>query len=122
MWCALAPQFQLMYAFDALIGNTERNLGNLLWSRDGTMWMIDHTRAFRLNDKVPTPATLIRCERALLSEMRSLTAESIGAAVESELSGVEISALLKRRDEIVAHFEARITKQGEAAVLYSMKH
>ncbi len=42
-------QIQLLRVFDELIANNDRNLGNLLWTADGKMWMIDHTRAFRLN-------------------------------------------------------------------------
>ena len=36
--------------FDELIQNRDRNTGNLLWTTDWKMWMIDHTRAFRLGD------------------------------------------------------------------------
>ena len=43
-----AGQIHVMRVFDALIANTDRNVGNLLWTTDGKMWMIDHTRAFRL--------------------------------------------------------------------------
>jgi hypothetical protein len=33
-----------MRAFDQLIYNTDRNLGNLLIDGDWRIWMIDHTR------------------------------------------------------------------------------
>ena len=35
--------------FDELIQNRDRNLGNTIYTADWTTWMVDHTRAFRLN-------------------------------------------------------------------------
>ena len=35
--------------FDELIQNRDRNLGNTIYTKEWTTWMIDHTRAFRLN-------------------------------------------------------------------------
>jgi len=34
--------------FDQLIYNTDRNLGNLLIDKSWRLWMIDHTRAFKV--------------------------------------------------------------------------
>src|SRR5688500_6505623 len=41
-------QVQVMRVFDELIQNRDRNQGNIVWTKDWTLWMIDHTRAFRL--------------------------------------------------------------------------
>ena len=41
--------------FDQLIQNVDRNLGNLLIDKSWTVWMIDHSRAFRLSNKVSSP-------------------------------------------------------------------
>ena len=105
--------------FDALIANTDRNVGNMLWTTDGTLWMIDHTRAFRLIEKLTSPQVLVRCERGMFEAMRKLTEESVKEAVKSSLTGDEIKAMLKRRDLIVALFEAKIAKNGEQVALYS---
>ena len=40
-------QFYAMYVFDELIQNRDRNQGNMLWTSDWKLWLIDHTRAFR---------------------------------------------------------------------------
>ena len=40
-------QFYIQYVFDELIQNRDRNQGNMLWTTDWKMWLIDHTRAFR---------------------------------------------------------------------------
>jgi hypothetical protein len=44
-------QMYVVRVFDQLIYNTDRNLGNLLIDKNWRLWMIDHTRAFRLMDK-----------------------------------------------------------------------
>ena len=43
-----AGYIHILRVFDELIQNRDRNAGNFLWTKDWTMWMIDHTRAFRL--------------------------------------------------------------------------
>ena len=37
-------QLQVMRVFDELIENKDRNQGNILWTSDWKMWLIDHTR------------------------------------------------------------------------------
>ena len=113
-------QVYRLRVFDALIANTDRNVGNILWTTDGTLWMIDHTRAFRLWDKLTSPNVLVRCERNLLAAMRKLTEEGVEAAVGNSLTGDEIEAMLKRRDLIVQLFDAKIAKNGEHVALYGL--
>ena len=115
-----AGQIHIVRVFDELIANTDRNAGNLLWTTDGEMWMIDHTRAFRLDKKLKTPKLLERCERGLLEKMRGLTAETLSREVGDSLSKYEIEALLARRDEIVKLFEGMIAQRGESAILYTL--
>ena len=51
-----ASYFHVLRVFDELIQNRDRNAGNLLWTRDGKLWMIDHTRAFRLGRAPESPS------------------------------------------------------------------
>lgn len=106
--------------FDELIGNTDRNVGNQLWTSDGTLWLIDHTRAFRLHHKLKQTRVLQRCERELFKALQSLTIESVAAAVDRTLTDNEIKALIKRRDLIVQHFHDSIKARGEATTLFSL--
>jgi hypothetical protein len=115
-----AGQIHIMRVFDELIANSDRNAGNLYWTPDGEMWLIDHTRAFRLGKKLKTPKLLERCERGLLENMRGLTAETLSREVGDSLSKYEIEALLARRDEIVKLFEGMIAQRGESAILYTL--
>ena len=112
-----ASYIHVMRVFDALIQNRDRNSGNVLWTRDWTMWLIDHTRAFRLGTDLLKPKTLERCERTLLERMRALTAPAMAEAMGESLTKQEIDALLARRDVIVRLFDDRIAQRGEAAVL-----
>lgn len=114
-----AGQIHIMRVVDALIANTDRNAGNLLWTTDGEMWLIDHTRAFRLDKKLKNPKLLERCERGLLEKMRGLTAETLTRDMGNSLNKFEIEALLARRDEIVTLFEGMMVKRGEGAILYT---
>jgi hypothetical protein len=113
-------QIQIMRVFDELIQNRDRNQGNVLWTSDWTMWMIDHTRAFRLGGNLLKPENLTRCDRALLERLRAMTAESLAQAVGSSLSKPEQEAVLTRRDRILKHYEDRIARLGEPVVLFTM--
>ena len=108
-----AKQIQVMKIWDELIQNKDRNGGNLLWTSDWSMWLIDHTRAFRLGKELVAPADLTRCDRRLLDGMRALTAESLAKAIGDSLTKEEQGAVLARRDLIVKHFDDRIAKLGE---------
>ena len=110
----------ILRVFDELIQNRDRNAGNLLWAKDWKMWMIDHTRAFRLQPTLLNPVTLQRCERTLLDRMRGLTAAAVTEAMGDTLLKVEIDALMARRDALVKLFDDRIAQQGESVVLYTL--
>ena len=112
-------QIQLMHIWDELIQNRDRNMGNILWTSDWTMWMIDHTRAFRLSKDLLKPADLTRCDRGLLTRLKALTDESIEKAVGDSLMKGERQAVLERRDRIVKIIEDRAAKLGEGAVLFN---
>jgi hypothetical protein len=115
-----AMQLHIMRVFDELIQNRDRNLGNLLWTTDWKMWMIDHTRAFRLATDLSNPKRLERVERSLFEQLRALTQDAVSKAVGSSLTRFEIEPLLNRRDAIVELFDARIVERGETAVLYTI--
>lgn len=113
-----STQIQIMRIFDELIQNRDRNQGNILWTTDWTLWMIDHTRGFRLGRDLLKPDQLQRCERSLFAKLRGLTTDAVTDAVGNSLTRDEIAAVLARRDAIVRHFEKRIAERGEAAVLF----
>jgi hypothetical protein len=113
-----------MYAlriFDQLIYNFDRNAGNLAIDTAWRIWMIDHTRAFKNLDEIRSPKSLgKRCPRGLLEGLRRLDRVTLEKSLDEVLDGYQIGALLRRRDAIVRHFEARIARHGERAVLYDL--
>ncbi len=116
-----AGYIHVMRVFDELIANTDRNTGNQLWSSDGKLWLIDHTRAFRLQTALRTPRLLERCERALFGALRKLSVDNLTAAVDQSLNKNEVEALLARRDLIVKLFEDKIAARGENSILYDLE-
>jgi hypothetical protein len=108
-----ARHIQVMKIWDELIQNKDRNRGNMLWASDWSLWLIDHTRAFRLEKKLQKPSDLTLCERDLFEGMRRLTADSLAQAVGNSLTPDEQEAVMARRDLIVRHYEDRIAKLGD---------
>jgi hypothetical protein len=115
-----AKQNAVRLIFDELIQNRDRNQGNLLWTTDWTLWLIDHTRAFRVGRELMKPDQLSRCDRALLAAMRRLTFAEMDKAMGDVITKDELNAVLIRRDLLVAHFDARIARLGEPLVLFTM--
>ena len=111
-------QIQLMRIWDELIQNRDRNQGNILWTNNWTMWLIDHTRAFRVGKELLKPQELTRIDRSLLSRLKALTEESVAQAVGDSLLRDEQAAILARRDRIVKLFEERVARVGEAVVFF----
>jgi hypothetical protein len=107
-----------MYVWDELIQNRDRNQGNVLWTNDWTLWLIDHTRAFRLGRQLLKPEQLTRCDRGLLERLRELTPAGLAQAVGVSLTSDEQAAVLARRALLVTHFEQRIARLGETVVLF----
>ena len=98
--------------FDQLIYNVDRNLGNLLIDKTWNVWMIDHSRAFRLIETLKSPKDLRKIERTALDRLKALDAPALKAAVGEYLTPEEQKRLLIRRDAIVKLFES----QGAAAL------
>ena len=100
-------QYQIMRVFDQLIYNMDRNVGNILYDKDWRLWMIDHTRAFRLYTTLQDPKLLERCDRQLLANLKKLDSQTLSTELKGFVEAGEIKGLLARRDRIVAFFEKR---------------
>jgi len=113
-------QMYVVRVFDQLIYNTDRNLGNLVIDKQWRMWMIDHTRAFRLQTKLQNEKNLVMCDRKLLSSLRKLDQETLDEQLLPFLTKGEVKAILTRRDLIVKFFDNAVKEKGEGAVLYDL--
>ena len=113
-------QIYIMRVWDELVQNKDRNQGNLLWTKDWTLWLIDHTRAFRSGGSLLKPNELLRVERTLFGKMKQLTEAEVSKTMQGILTQGEIRAVMKRRDAIVAHFEKLIAQRSEVAVFFTL--
>ena len=82
------------------------------------LWMVDFSRAFRIWGELRSPESVTRCDRQLLERLRQLTEEDVDGQIGQHLAPGEISALMERRDKLVAHVEPLIAQKGEHIVLY----
>jgi hypothetical protein len=119
----------LQRAFDNLIANSDRNEGDVLYTKDWRMILIDHSRAFYTSKKYtkkllfdenskPAPKPMRRLPRAFVEKLRYMNSGTIKEAVGEYLTDREIECVLIRRDLIIENLNERIDKLGEAAVLY----
>lgn len=101
------PQLVL---FDAIINNADRKSGHCLKGSDGRLWAIDHGVTFHHEQKLrtvlwdlagePIPAALLR-EVQFFAERLAMRAGGL-ALLDQLLSTVEIDALRRRVDRLVA--------------------
>jgi len=123
-------QVQAVRIFDELISNTYRDPApplylntvwdNLLITTDWTVWITDHTGAFRLRRELQDPDSLIRCPRNVLGRLRVLNNEALQRALANYLSSQQLDALDVRRRLLLSHFDRQIERRGEADVLYDL--
>lgn len=123
-------QVQAVRVFDELISNTYRDPSpplylnsvwdNLLITREWTVWLTDHTGAFRIRKHLLDPDSLTMCPRTLLGRLRDLNRELLERMLGKYLSSQQLEALDVRRTLIVRHFDALIASKGETAVLYDL--
>jgi hypothetical protein len=113
-------QMYTVRVFDQLIYNMDRNLQNLIFTNDWQIWMIDHTRAFRMHKVLKDQKNLVRCDRRLLDALKQLDAGVIARETDTYLSAPEVKGLLARRDLIVNFFEQQVAQKGEKYVLYDL--
>ncbi|MBI4890223.1 MAG: hypothetical protein HY821_06325 [Acidobacteria bacterium] len=112
-------QVYLMKVFDQLIGNPDRNMGNVLIDGQWRIWLIDHTRAFVVSRIPEQDPDLARCDREFLRRIKTLTAPQLHKAMDPYLSKAQIAAILSRRDFIVRHFQRAAAAQGDARIFYT---
>jgi hypothetical protein len=108
----------IVRVFDRLISNANRNVSNLLITRDWKVKMIGHTHAFSSVSQVPRHLT--RCERGLFEAVRKLDEPGLRLGLGDCLTAGEIRGLLERRNHIVRIIEEERARNGDGAVLYDL--
>ncbi|MBI4553644.1 MAG: hypothetical protein HY710_15370 [Candidatus Latescibacteria bacterium] len=113
-------QMQVITVFDNLIYNEDRNRGNCLIDQQWKLWMIDHTRAFRLYSELLDPKYITQCDRHLWAKLQTLDEAAVRKQLDPYLRAGEIDALLKRRLKLIDHIQKLIKERGEQAVLFTL--
>src|SRR3954453_680704 len=111
-------QMYRIRVFDELVRDNDANLTNVLIGEDWKIWRVDFTRAFRPNRDLRDANNLVRCDRQLLEKLKTLNAQQLSEKTKHYLTKNELTAVIARRDKIVARFEQLVREKGEAAVLY----
>ncbi len=104
-WCPLDPQFELVYAFDALAGNEGRTADRVLFdAQEWAVFATGHDRAFGTGKAFPAylkaraPAPGAEFRRRLMALDDAALAKALGDLVDPR----ERKALLERRDALLA--------------------
>jgi hypothetical protein len=104
-WCALEPQFQLVYAFDTLVGNEARTPETLLFdSNDWYVYATGHDRSFGrgkalpdyLKPRPPQPGAELR------RRLGQLDAKGLASVLGELVDERDRQAILERRDVLLA--------------------
>jgi hypothetical protein len=109
-------QLSRMQLLDLLILNTERDDTNMLvTTSDWKLHLIDHSRAFGLNQQpLPLLGVSLDLDDGLATRLQALDARTLRHSLGTLLSRTQIDALLERRDQILAVWQAdSIPSSGE---------
>ncbi len=107
-----------MVVFAELVGDVDRNKGNVLYTRNWQVVMIDFTRAFRLHRELRQPATLTSIEGGLWKRLQELTRDKVRSATDRHLTLEETTGVMHRHARLIEHYTRLISERGERAVVY----
>lgn len=102
-----------MKMFDQLIGNIDRNAGNLLYDGDYHIVLIDHSRAFTATTDLRRMSPPTGIDKELWTKMEALTLPDLEAALGTWIGRSELRALLQRRDRMRKQIEDMVSVRGE---------
>jgi hypothetical protein len=106
---------RMMLTFDNLIGNPDRNAGNILLGPPGEMILIDHSRAFITDTKLPQP--IQRVDAQLWGRISTLTRDDLRRALGPWIDDEQIDAMLERRTRMKDAIDRLVKKKGRALVI-----
>jgi hypothetical protein len=99
--------------WDNLLGNPDRNAGDMIVTEDWRVYLIDHSRAFptsdrlvlRPNRKYTDGEPVKALPEQFVRKLERLDYDTVKKAVGDYLTNGEVEALLKRRDKMMKEFE-----------------
>lgn len=106
-WCPLAVQWNVMYVFDALVGNPGRPPERMLYSPDNwQLLLVGHEQSFPTSRRLPAYLTKnenvqLQVGDAWQAALTSLDDDALQAQFADVLDKRRLGALAKRRDELL---------------------
>ncbi len=107
---AWSTQMVRMEMFDALIGNIDRNAGNILVDNRWTVYLIDHSRAY-VTAKEP-PAKFGHVDRALWERIQALDEARLQQTLGRWVDKNAITAILERRTRMAKAIDKLVKEKG----------
>ncbi len=104
-WCPIQPQYDLMAAFDLIIGNRVRSNSNFGYdSRYWLLWVNGHQKAFETHTSLPGigKKSGFALSAAVANALIGMTEQNLELAVGKWLDGTQRTAILARRDALLA--------------------
>jgi hypothetical protein len=89
-----------MLMFDNLIGNPDRNAGNILVGPPGELILIDHSRAFTRDHGLPRK--IERVDGKLWDRLRAVTPAQLSTTLQPWMDGDALDAVLDRRTRMLS--------------------
>ena len=111
----------VMRLFDALIYNVDRRPENWMVSKDDwSLYLIDHSRAFRDLKDLPESFTSDKLwlTRDLYENLKTLDAASLSASMDGLISDAQIKSMMARRDLIIERIDQERETQGDDTVFF----
>jgi hypothetical protein len=102
--------------FDDLIGNVDANQGNWLVDPAWNLIVIDKTRAFTGETKLPY-TDFTHVDMPLWEKMQGLTEDGLRGALGKWIGRGEVRAMLERRKKMQQLFDKLIAAKGNAAII-----
>lgn len=99
-------QMQLVRLFDQLIANVDRNVGNLVITKDWRIFPIDHTRAFRRNHELKSPTQITHADRVVVERLKALDKDTLKKSIGKYITSFELDALMARRDAVLKRLDS----------------
>jgi hypothetical protein len=104
-----------MLMFDNLIGNEDRNAGNILIGAPGELILIDHSRAFITDRDLPNKVE--RVDADLWERMKALRREDLARVLRPWIDDDAIGAIVERRDRMAAAIDKLVAKKPRPLVI-----
>jgi serine/threonine protein kinase len=107
-----SAQMQRAFVFQELIANSDNNQTNQLITKDWRIWLVDFTRAFRVDRNLTGPTTLRRLDDRVRAALERLDLTSLREEMRGLLDGRQIRTILIRRDLILSHLGTSVSSAG----------